>query len=82
MTGDALPPRSSSTIGFAPTGRDRLVDEDVAQLVAALEGAREPEQLVLDLVERALGPGDLEQRRGVALDAILRRHARDPTCSM
>ena len=38
----------------------------------------EPEQLVLDLVERALGPGDLEQRRGVALDAILRCHARDP----
>ena len=31
--------------------RDGFVDEDVAQLVAALERAGEAEQLVLDLVE-------------------------------
>ena len=50
-------------------GRDLLVGERVAQLVAALVAAGEAEQLVLDLVERALGAGDLEQSPGVALDA-------------
>ena len=37
----------------------------VAQLVVALEGPGEAEQLVLDLVEVALGAGRLEQRLGV-----------------
>ena len=48
---------------LAPGRRDHLVGERGAQLVARLVRAGEAEQLVLDLVERALGPGDLEQRR-------------------
>ena len=36
--------------------------------------AREPEQLVLDLGEPALGAGDFEQRVRVRLDAGTRRH--------
>ena len=42
--------------------------ERVAQVVAALVAASEAEQLVFDLVDRALGTGDLEQAAGVALD--------------
>ena len=57
----ALPPSRSSTIAWRAVGRDHLVGEGVAQLVAALVAAGEAEQLVLDLVERALGAGDLEQ---------------------
>jgi hypothetical protein len=44
------------------------VRSDVARLVAAGEA----EQLVLDLVEGAVGAGDLEQRPGVAVDALRR----------
>ena len=64
VVGVALPPRRSSTMAWRAAGRDLLVGERVAQRVARLEAAGEAEQLVLDLVERALGAGDLEQRRG------------------
>ena len=57
--------------GLALGRRDLLVGQRVAQLVARLERAGEAEQLVLDLVEGALGPGDLEQARGVPVDPIV-----------
>jgi hypothetical protein len=60
-----LPPRRSSTLG----GGNLLVVESVAQFVAALVAAGEAEQFVLDLVDRALGAGDLEQAAGVTLNA-------------
>ena len=69
VVGVALPPSRSSTIAWRLAARDQLVGERVAQLVVRLVRAGEAEQLVLDLVERALGAGDLEQRRGVAVDA-------------
>ena len=50
-------------------GGDLLVAQRVAQLVVALVAAGEAEQLVLDLVDRAFGAGDLEQAPGVALDS-------------
>ena len=56
---------------LALAGRDRLVGERAAQRVARLVRAGEAEQLVLDLVERALGAGDLEQRPGVAVDTCV-----------
>ena len=62
-------------------GRDLLVGERVAQCVAALEAAGEAEQLVLDLVERAFGAGDLEQCPCVAVDAVV-AHALAPTRAM
>ena len=52
-------------------GREQLVGQRRAQLLVALERAGEAEQLVLDLVEIALGTGDLEQAAGVALDALV-----------
>ena len=61
--------------------RQGRVGERGAQLVGALEGAREPEQLVLDLAEGALGPGDLEEGVGVRLGSRGRarvRHAARP----
>ena len=60
----------------------------LAQLVGPLEGLREAEQLVLDLVEGALGPGHLEQGLGVggvrssAIVVALRRGAAPPTWLM
>ena len=60
VVGEALPPSRSSTMAWRALGRDQLVGEGVAQLVGALEAAGEAEQLVLDLVEVALGLGDLE----------------------
>ena len=57
-------------MALAPGDGDQLVGQRAAQLVVGLEGPGEAEQLVLDLVERALGLGDLEQRRGVAVDAV------------
>ena len=53
-----------------PLGRERPVRQRHAQLVVALDDPREPEQLVLDLGEVALGLGDLEQRPGVDVDAV------------
>ena len=47
----------------AARGRDQLVGERVAQLARWSRRAGEAEQLVLDLVERSLGAGDLEQAR-------------------
>ena len=49
--------------GLAPLDRDQLVGQGVAQLVGALEVLGEAEQLVLDLVEVALGLGHRETGR-------------------
>src|SRR3954452_10975374 len=54
---------------LTPAGRDLFVGQRVAQIVAALVAAGEAEQLVFDLVDRALGTGDLEQAAGVTLDS-------------
>ena len=75
VVGVALPPRRSSTIAWRLPGGICSSVQRVAQLLARLVGAGEAEQLVLDLVERALGPGDLEQAAGVAVDACIVRHA-------
>ena len=56
---------------LAPAGRDGRVGERVAQLVGPLQGLREAEQLVLDLAEGALGPGDPEQGLGVGERAVV-----------
>ena len=48
----------------------------LAELGRRLEGAGDPEQLVADALELALGPGDLEDRCGVAVDAVVGGHAR------
>ena len=55
---------------LAPGRRQVRVGQRVAQLVAALEGAGEAEQLVLDDPEAALGPGDVEHGLGVGADPI------------
>ena len=55
---------------LAALGRDLLVGQRAAQRIARLVAAGEAEQLVLDLVEGALGAGDLEQAPGVAVDAL------------
>ena len=57
---------------LALLGRQLLVGEGGAQRVARLVRAGEAEQLVLDLVEGALGAGDLEQGPCVAVDAVRR----------
>src|SRR4051812_5881754 len=63
-------------------GPDRVVGERRAQLVAALVRAGEAEQLVLDLVEGALGAGHLEQAPGVAVDArVVVAHDRAPAAT-
>ena len=69
---------------LALAGGDLLVGERVAQRVAALVAAGEAEQLVLDLVERAFGAGDLEQASCVAFDAVesLMRWLLTPTPAM
>ena len=54
----------------ADVRRQRRVGERHAQLVGALEDAREAEEVVLDLAEHALGARDLEQRLGVRLDPL------------
>ena len=73
VVGVALPPSRSSTIDWRlPAGICSSVSA-LRSSLARLVGAGEAEQLVLDLVERALGPGDLEQAAGVAVDAG--RHA-------
>ncbi len=56
---------------LALLGRQVLVGEGRAQRVARLVRAGEAEQLVLDLVERAFGAGDLEQCPCVAFDACV-----------
>src|SRR5436305_9173883 len=58
-----------------------LVGELLSQLLVALEQLRELEQLVLDLLQRALRPGNLEDAVGVPVNPI--RHQRaDPTWLM
>ena len=52
----------------APFGRERRVAERHAELVGALEGPREAEELVLHLRETTFGARDLEHRPGVRLD--------------
>ena len=59
----------------------RGVGQDRAQLVGALEGPGEAEQLVLDRVELALGARHLEEGLGVAVDAVVgHRQLRSPSC--
>ena len=71
----ARPPSRSSTIAWRLAAGHQLVGQRRSQRFVGLERAGEPEQLVLDLVERALGAGDLEQRPGVALDACVTHRA-------
>ena len=66
----ALRPSRSSTICWRRLAGMCGSVERVAQLVGALEDAGEAEQLVLDLVERALGLRDVEQRLGVGCDPV------------
>src|SRR5918994_1935043 len=49
---------------------DARIGEGLAQLVVALQGLREAEQLVLDLTEGALGPGHAEEGLGVGERAV------------
>src|SRR5439155_23698199 len=59
----------------APLSRQVRLDERGAKADLVLERAREAEQLVLDLIERAFGLGDVEPGFRVALDArVLRAH--------
>src|ERR671910_1746960 len=55
---------------LAPGCGDARIGEGLAQLVVALQGLREAEQLVLDLTEGALGPGHAEEGLGVGERAI------------
>ena len=71
VVGVALPAEQVLDDGLALAGRDLVVAQGVAQLVAGLVRAGEAEQLVLDLVERALGSRHLEQAAGVAVDAAV-----------
>ena len=54
----------------APVEREARVGERHAQVVVALDDAGETEQLVLDLVEVALGRDDVEERLRVDVDAV------------
>ncbi len=66
---EALPPSRSSTMARRlATGISSSVSA-VRSDVAALVAAGEAEQLVFDLVEGALGAGDLEQTPGRTVDA-------------
>ena len=53
----ALAPSRSSTTAIATLGGERRVGQRHAQLVVALEGPREPEELVLDLSQVTLRRG-------------------------
>src|SRR5918995_1145021 len=55
---------------LAPGCGDARIGEGLAQLVVALQGLREAEQLVLDLTEGALGPGHAEEGLGVGERAV------------
>ena len=52
--------------------RQVRVGEGGAELVGALEGPGEAEQLVADAGDVALGPGDVEHRSGVGGGAVVR----------
>ena len=67
---------------LAHRDRNRPVGELGAQLVVALERAREAEELLLGVAEEALRLRDLEDRVGVRLDAVGRHDQLLPTESM
>src|SRR6476659_2296260 len=56
--------------GLALGRRDLLIGQDVAQRVRGLDAPGEAEELVLHLVQRPFGVGDLEEGLGVAVDAV------------
>src|SRR5690606_11621004 len=68
--------------GLASRRWDQLIGQRAAQLVGGLERAGEPEELVLDLLQAALGAGHLEQRGGVRLGAVGAHRAWLPTSAM